>query len=283
MDRVPETCSQIVLLGTGTPNADPQRFGPSLAIIVDGTAYLVDFGPGVVRRAAAACETGIEALEVSRLNRAFLTHLHSDHCAGYADLILTPWVLGRAEPLKVYGPPGLRSMTEYLLAAYEADIRERLDGLEPVNPTGHRVCAVDVEPGTAYRDERVTVEAFAVNHGSWPAYGYRFTAPDRVIVVSGDTAPFEGMTQAYAGCDVLIHEVHSEEGLQGRDPVWQAYHRIVHTSTVELAEIVGIVRPKLLILTHQLFHERVTEDQLLREVRDRYDGLVVSGRDLDVF
>ena len=78
--------SQIVLLGTGTPNADPERSGPSVAIVVDQTPYIVDAGPGVVRRAAAA------GLDVSRLNRAFITHLHSDHTAGYADLILTPWV-----------------------------------------------------------------------------------------------------------------------------------------------------------------------------------------------
>jgi ribonuclease BN (tRNA processing enzyme) len=275
--------SQIVLLGTGTPNAEPDRFGPSLAIVVDDMPYLVDFGPGVVRRAAAAHRAGVEGMEVSRLTHACLTHLHSDHTAGYADLILTPWVLGRTAPLEVYGPPGLRSMTEHLLAAYESDIRERLDGLEPANRSGHRVDAMEVEPGTAYQDERIVVDAFAVNHGSWPTYGYRFTAPDRVIVVSGDTAPFVGMSQAYAGCDVLIHEVHSAAGLVHRDPAWQAYHRTVHTSTVELAEIAEIVRPKLLILTHQIYHDSVSENRLLEEVRDRYAGPVVSGRDLDVF
>ena len=46
--------TQIVLLGTGTPSPDPERSGPATAIIVNGTPYLIDFGPGVVRRAAAA-------------------------------------------------------------------------------------------------------------------------------------------------------------------------------------------------------------------------------------
>lgn len=63
--------TQIVLLGTGTPNADPQRSGPALAVVVDGTPYLVDCGPGVVRRAAAAHLAGIEALEVSNLKHLF--------------------------------------------------------------------------------------------------------------------------------------------------------------------------------------------------------------------
>ena len=82
--------SQLVLLGTGTPNADPERSGPAVAVIVNQTPYLVDCGPGVVRRAAAACERGVEGLEIWKLNRAFVTHLHSDHTAGYPDLILRP-------------------------------------------------------------------------------------------------------------------------------------------------------------------------------------------------
>jgi ribonuclease BN (tRNA processing enzyme) len=83
--------TKVVLLGTGNPNADPLRSGPAVAIVANGTAYLVDFGPGVVRRAVAA----------ENLRFVFLTHLHSDHTAGYADLILTPWVLGRRQPLEV--------------------------------------------------------------------------------------------------------------------------------------------------------------------------------------
>src|SRR6185295_13728071 len=61
--RPAQKTAQIVLLGTGTPNADPARSGPSVAIVVNDTPYLVDFGPGVVRRAAAAFEKGIKGLE----------------------------------------------------------------------------------------------------------------------------------------------------------------------------------------------------------------------------
>ena len=43
-----------VVLGTGTPGADPDRSGPATAVVVNGSAYLVDFGPGVVRRAKTA-------------------------------------------------------------------------------------------------------------------------------------------------------------------------------------------------------------------------------------
>jgi ribonuclease BN (tRNA processing enzyme) len=276
------SASKIVLLGTGTPNADPARSGPSVAVVVNQTAFIVDAGPGVVRRAAAAYEAGVAGLDVPRLRRLFVTHLHSDHTAGYPDFILTPWVLGRDERLTVYGPPGIQPMTAHLLAAYQEDIRERLDGLEPANSTGYLVQVTEIEAGTIYQDLNVSVEAFPVNHGSWPAFSYKFHTPDRTIAISGDTAPAECCLEAYRGCDVLIHEVYSSKGLKGCSPAWRRYHAAVHTSSRQLADIASTVQPGLLILYHQLFHG-VSEAQLLQEVLERYDGTVVSGKDLEVY
>lgn len=275
--------SQIVLLGTGTPNADPDRFGPSVAIVVDDTPYLVDCGPGIVRRAAAAQRNGVEALRVSNLRHLFITHLHSDHTAGLADVILTPWVLERDVPLRIFGPPGTRAMAEHILAAYEQDIRNRLDGLEPANPDGYKVDVTEIGPGEIYRDANVTVTAVAVEHGQWEhAYGFVFQTPDRRIVVSGDTRPCERLIEAARGCDVLIHEVYSQSGFERREPAWQRYHASAHTSTTELAEIARRVRPGLLILYHQLYWG-TSDDDLLEEVRRRYDGPVVSGKDLGAY
>jgi ribonuclease BN (tRNA processing enzyme) len=106
--------SRIVLLCTGTPSPDPERSGPATAVVVNGTPYLIDFGPGVVRRIAAASQQGVAGLGVVNVRVAFLTHLHSDHTAGYADLILTPWSVGRSQPLEVYGPKGLKHMTDHV-------------------------------------------------------------------------------------------------------------------------------------------------------------------------
>src|SRR5262245_47664488 len=87
--------STVIILGSGTPNADPDRFGPAVAVVVDDRAYLVDAGVGVVRRAAGAERNGTPALAAKKLTRAFITHLHSDHTLGLADLMLSPWVLDR--------------------------------------------------------------------------------------------------------------------------------------------------------------------------------------------
>ena len=173
--------TKLVLLGTGTPNACPDASGPSSAVVVGDRAYLVDFGPGVVRQAAKAYRNGIDALRPDRLVTAFCTHLHTDHTAGYPDLIFTPWVLERKEPLRVFGPKGIRDMTEHLLKAYKVDIDFRINGFEKANEVGYRVETQEITSGVIYRDDRVTVEAFPVSHGTLESYGFKFTTPDRVI------------------------------------------------------------------------------------------------------
>ena len=274
--------TRVVLLGTGTPNADPARSGSAVAVVVNDTAYLVDCGPGVVRRAAAAAERGIDALAPQRIGVAFVTHLHSDHTAGYPDLILTPWVLGRSASLQVYGPPGLQAMTDHILAAYDADIRERIDRLEQANATGWQVEAHEIAAGFVYTDDNVRVEALPANHGSWPAFSYRFATADRTVVISGDTAPHDQMLSNYAGCDLLVHEVYSSTGFARRPAQWQRYHAAVHTSTRELARVAAAALPGLLVLYHQLFWGE-TPENLLAEIAESYDGPVVSGSDLDMF
>jgi ribonuclease BN (tRNA processing enzyme) len=273
-----------VMLGTGTPNADPDRSGPAVAVIAGGHAYLVDAGPGIVRRAAAAQRAGEKALAQRDLDILFLTHLHSDHTAGLSDLMLTPWVLERDHPLRVYGPPGTKAMMDHLHAAYAEDIRMRTEGLEHANDQGHRVEVHEIEAGTVYEDDNVRVIAFAVPHGSWPyAFGFRFEAPDRTIVISGDTGPFDGIEAACNGCDVLIHEVYSSRRFLTRPAQWQRYHSSFHTSTDQLAGIASRAHPALLVLYHQLYWGASDAD-LLAEMRQAgYTGDVVSAHDLGVY
>lgn len=278
--QAPETA--VVMLGTGTPNADPERSGPAVAVVRGGRSYLVDAGPGVVRRAAAAAALHADsALQPRNLRTLFLTHLHSDHTVGLPDLILSAWTLERDVPLEVYGPPGTQAMVNHLLAAYAADIRNRIDGLEPANPTGYQVRVHEIAPGQVFDDGNVTVTAFAVPHGDWEvAFGYRFQSADRSIVISGDTRASDAVVNACDGCDLLVHEVYSAERFRTRPPAWQAYHAKAHTSTTELADVAGRAAPKQLLLYHQLFWG-TTDEGLIAETRAAgYKGPIRSAADL---
>jgi ribonuclease Z len=268
--------TRVVLLGTGNPNPEPDRMGPASAVISGGNVYIVDAGAGVVRRAVQA------GIAMPQLTRAFITHLHSDHTIGLPDLIFTPAVTGRTTALELYGPPGLRSMVSNVMKAWKEDMQIRLHGLEPAVPGGYVVHAHDVKPGEIYRDEAVRVTTIAVPHGSWKsAYGYRFEAKDKTIVFSGDTTYSEALARAAAGCDILVHEVYSAAGLAKRTPDWRKYHAAFHTSGVDLGRLAAQVRPKKLVLYHQLPMGQ-TADEVLGEIRQNFSGEVVYGKDLDV-
>jgi ribonuclease Z len=268
--------TRVILLGTGTPNPDPQRMGPAVAVVSGESVYLVDCGPGIVRRAAEA------GLKMAQLTRVFVTHLHSDHTAGYPDLILTPPNSGRSQPLVAFGPPGLRAMTRHVLAAWNEDLATRLHGPQPVAPRGFAVQAHDVKPGEIYRDPGMRVVAFAVDHGAWKhAYGYRFEASDKVIVISGDTTYSKSLIQAAKGCDILVHEVYSEKGLANRTPDWQRYHSAFHTAAPDVGRVAAAVQPGKLVLYHLLPMGEKPEE-VLEEVRRHFAGAIVYGNDLDV-
>lgn len=279
--------TRVVMLGTGTPNADPERSGPAVAVIVDDRAFIVDAGPGVVRRAAqAARDLDIAALGASSLDHVFITHLHSDHTLGLPDLILSPWVLDRPGPLHVTGPPGISAMTQAIENAWSADIDKRINGLEPrdANRDAYRPVVTETTGGVVYEDETVRIEAIPVVHGDWDySFGYRFIGPDRTIVISGDAAPSESLVEACNGCDLLVHEIYSGERFVTRPPEWQAYHAVFHTSPEQLVDIATRARAGTLVLYHQLYWG--TDDAgLIAEMRAAgWEGPLESARDLGVY
>ncbi len=282
--------TQIVMLGTGTPRPDPNRSGPATAIIVDDTPYLIDFGSGVIRRATAAYEKGITALGYGGTNikTAFLTHMHSDHTIGYPDLIFTPWVMGRTAPLEVYGPKGIKAMTDHVLQAWQIDIDARTNGLNQHNTTGWQALAHEIVPGVVYRDHRLTVTAFPARHEEMTdSFSFRFETPDRTIVISGDTAPTQALIDHSRGCDVLIHEAYST--LEARNVVRPGveFRRRHHTSSIELAEIASEVKPGLLITYHRSTRGEAEissgQDTLIAEIQQTYKGKAIAARDLDVY
>ena len=269
------SATQLFVLGSGTPNPDPNRNGSAYAVVVDGTPYLIDFGPGIIRSAASLSPPWggkFEAMTVKNFEHAFLTHIHSDHTAGLADLLLTPWIMGRENKLNLFGPIGLEKMAGLTLKAFEDDINYRVNGTQPANKTGYKYNFNLLSEGQVYKDSNITVEAFKVPHGSFnDAYGFRFTSADKVIVFSGDTGPSKTLEKYAAAADILVHEVYSYAGFLKKTKDWQKYHKGHHTSTYEVGEIASRAKPKLLLLSHILFWGS-SPDEILAEARKTYQG-----------
>lgn len=277
--------TQVILLGTGSPVPDPDRSGPALAVIVNNTSYLVDAGTGCVRQATKAYQDmGIDPLSVTNLNTLFLTHLHSDHTLGYADLILTPWDHRKA-PLQVYGPPGTQAMTNNLLNAYAIDIQVRETGLQESDPKTLTPNVHTLRPGVIYQDDNVKVTAFKVKHGTFPnSYGFKFKTPDRVIVISGDTSFDEDIAKQAAGADLLVHEVYAMAKYNEVPEETKKYLKAFHTSTQELAKIADQARPKLLVPIHMLGYKGLAAGTIEKEIRQAgYKGRIAQSRDLSIF
>lgn len=276
--------TRVVVLGTGTPVPDPNRAGSGIAVVHNGRAYLFDVGGGVVRRAIEASRRyGIPGLSPERIDRVFLTHLHSDHVADFWELAATLW-WRRAGRIRVWGPTGVAALVDGMEAMLAPDIRYRLGGSQPVTrPDGYRVHETAIEAGRVLEEDGIAIDAFEVPHGGVrPAFGYRIATPDRTIVVSGDTSYSETLVDMARGADILLHEVISEEGLRGLAQAWQDHHSAVHTTSSELARVAREARPRLLVLYHVL-HYGAPAESALDEVRAAYDGAVVLANDLDVF
>jgi len=272
----------VVMLGTGTPVPDPERAGPATAVVVGSRVFLFDAGPGVMRRIAAA------GLPIDGVTAAFVTHLHSDHTLGLPDLILTSWVMGRSAPMRLFGPRGLRRMTDHFLAAWSEDTLVRITGLERARPGAYRVAVREIGAGVVFDSAGVKVTAIPVPHGSWEqAFAYRVDTPRRSVVISGDTRASDALTRASSGVDVLVVEVYPEtratpEPRPGGE-LWPRYLREFHISDVEVGRMAASARPGLLVLSHVLLLGG-TEAELLEGIRrGGYDGPVVIARDLQRF
>ena len=112
----------ITLLGTGGPRPDVARGATSLVIRAGDDAILIDAGRGVVRQLAAA-----RRHPWRRINPVLITHHHYDHIGELHDVILSSWLLGRNQPLRLFGPPETRRIVDTLLhQVYDKDIEFRV-------------------------------------------------------------------------------------------------------------------------------------------------------------
>ena len=222
----------LTLLGTGTPGCFPNTYQSAAALVVDETPFIIDCGGGTIQRLSSACAAGQPALALNNLQTLIITHLHPDHTAGLADFIISTWITGRQEPLVIYGPKGTKKMTDLLIEAYELGIAEHWE-TESSTSWPLRYEVVEYSEGTLISSAKTTATAFQVSHGGLETYGLKFTTKDKTIVFSSDTCPHPAVIEHGRGCDILVHEVYSERGVQRPRPNNPlAYFRRMHTSTV---------------------------------------------------
>lgn len=266
---------EVILIGTGYPRPDPAHAGPSTVIVIGEKWFVVDAGRGATMRIAAT------DLKYANLRAVFLTHLHSDHTAGLPDLFDTSWQFGRkTKPLQLYGPRGTQRLSRAMLDFFHDDIHYRRDLLEKHPAVGATIATHIVGEGVVYDDGQVRVTAFAEDHRPVePAFGYRFDAGGKSIVVSGDTRPNENLIRFAKGAGVLVLEAYlPEHFLKVDTPEVAARLMHYHTSAEEAGEIAARAGVKTLVLTHLI--PANAENTFRERAAKKFKGTIIVGRDL---
>jgi ribonuclease BN (tRNA processing enzyme) len=206
--------------------------------------------------------------------------MHSDHTLGLSDLIITPWIMGKTQTLKLHGPKELNLMAQNIIDAYAFDIDYRINGTQPQNSSGYKYDFFEIHDGYIFENDDIKLEAFKNSHGDLEkSFGFVVTTTDLKIVFSGDTAPSNKLLNKSKDADILVHEVFSEAGFLKKTPDWQIYHAAHHTSPKQLGSIAKKIKPKKLVLSHILYWGS-SEDDIKNEVAKYYDGEILVASDL---
>ena len=296
----PDTTTKLVSLGTGMPSPNPYRSGPSHALIVNGSTYLVDAGEGIWRSIAkAALVNGDEvtrSFSPEKLRYLFITHLHQDHTVGIPSLLLNPynWIFRIQQ--EIYGPQGTEEMLKHILTAWKIDQQAAIaDGNDPAGAqaTGHDI--LFDKDGLVYKDDNVRVEAFRTKHASLQdTFAYRFTSRDRIVVFSGDGGPYHSnIVRAAKNADILVTETVTEDNIQyapwGGESVNAKKKEIFrfHFSPTVLARIANEANVKSIVLTHEQNYNSGEDYDALGLMNEviaaGFEGEIYSAMDGDIY
>ena len=290
---------EVVFLGTGAAVPVPSRGTTSQFVDIHGHTYLLDAGEGV------QLSLRKNKRKFQKLKGVFISHMHGDHVLGLPGLLSTMSLLGRKEPLPVWGPDALGpwlDATWHAIQAhmsFEVEFKPWGDGAEILEegerhrllctPTKHRIPtrALRIEEhslpwkldgakaklaGMPFhvrqalkRGESVLWNGEVQEASMW----CKPPAPARAYVYSSDTRPCESVKALAEGADLLYHDCTFSE----RDA---ARAKDTHHSTAkEAARLANQAGVKQLVLGHISTRYRDVVE-LLEEAQSFHTDVVVA-------
>lgn len=242
---------KVVFFGTAGAVQSASDDNVCFALQAERCSLLVDASGSPVRNLLKA---GIDPLTLDAL---VLTHSHTDHIYGVPSLIHNLWLMKRDKPLKIISNSQAVAKTKELLELFDLLTREGLFPLE----------WIDGEKSTVEMETSLAVKLFPVSH-SVPTSGVRIEE-GTALVYTADTAPFEGLTEAARGCQLLIHEA---SGGGGRE---EYLNRAGHSSARQAGQDAAKSGVGRLFLCHFDYFVGPSPEELRKEAQMSFQGEVV--------
>ena len=281
---------RVTALGTGlpTPITRAQKSTAWMVELGNGDVFIFDIGTGSMENLF-----GLRP-DFSRIDKIFLSHLHSDHFGDLDAFIVGSWLSGRYTPLHVYGGSGetpelgTRAAVESLLMALAWDIKSRT-GLLP--DAGGKVIAHEFD----YKAEnQVVYEKNGVRILSWPAIhsldgsvSYRLEWNGLVFVFGGDTRPNKWFIEYAKNADFAVHECFpTPEGLAAFND-WEMrpstyVSSYIHTPPQGFGKVMSAIKPRMAVAFHTVLLPDIQQG-MLEGIRKTYDGPLTIANDLMVW
>lgn len=278
---------RITAIGTGMPNQSPTNAAACFLVeLGNGEVFLFDLGVGSTDRIS-----GLE-LDYSKLDKVFLSHLHTDHAGDVATLWVAGWIGGRYTPLQVYGPSGAeprlgtKEHIDHVRAAWQWDVSARKGTLPD---SGGEIVAHEFDYSKThviYDKNGVKITSFPAIHIMDGSVSYRLDWNGLSFVFGGDSAPNKWFLEEAKGADVVVHECFftPEQWVEiAGFPYKQAYWvtSVIHTPPEGFGKIMSEVQPRMAVAYHYWNH-RDLELDMHEAVRKTYDGPLAMAADMTV-
>lgn len=278
---------RITALGTGMPNQSPSNVAACFLVeLGNGDSFLFDIGTGSTDRLA-----GLEA-DYSKLDKVFVSHLHTDHAGDLAALWVAGWINGRYTPLQVYGPSGktpelgTKVHVDHIRDAWAWDVTSRAGTLPNA---GGEIEAHEFDfskTAVIYDENGVKITSFPAIHIRDGSVSYRLDWNGLSFVFGGDSAPNKWFIKEAKGADVVVHECFFTPenwmeiaGFPYKEAYWVT--SVIHTPPEGFGKIMSEINPRMAVAYHYWNHRDV-EFGIYDGVRKTYDGPLTMSDDLTV-